>query len=445
MTRVNGVDTDEFLPHATPLDHEPSSLDPVMEMIGDRPLVLLGEPTRGSHEFYDLRARITRRLIEEKGFDAVAVEADWPDAYRVNRYVRGEGDDASATEALAGFQRFPQWMWRNTIVADFIEWLAEFNDSRDAVNGVGFYGLDRYSLYRSAEAVIRYLDKVDGAAARRARARYGCFDHSLGNPHTYGYQASLGVREDRQAEAVEQLLKLEQRAAEYLRGDGLLAIDEHFFAEQNTPVVANAEAYYREMFTGRSNTWNLRDRHMSHTLGALRRHLQDKGRAGRIVVWEHNLHLGDARATSMGARGELNVGQLVREAVGDEAVLIGFTTFDGTVAAASDWDAEVELKPMRPAIEGSVEHLFHQLGGDFFLPMRGNGVRELLDGPLYQRAIGVIYRPETELLSHYIRADIAEQFDGVFHVDRTNALQPLDLNPDLVNPDRIRESHTIRA
>jgi erythromycin esterase-like protein len=442
MIRAHGVDKGHFFPHATPLHHEQSSLDPVLDMIGDKPLVLLGEATHGSHEFYDLRARITRRLIEEKGFDAVAVEADWPDAYRVNRYIRGQGDDVSATEALGGFQRFPQWMWRNAVVVDFIEWLAGFNGSRDVAEGVGFYGLDLYSLYRSAEAVIHYLDECDPAAADRARARYGCFDHSLGNPQAYRYRASLGLREDCQAKAVAQMLELEQRGADHLRREGLLAVDRHFFAKQNAQVAANAEAYYREMFTGRSNIWNLRDRHMSNTLSALRRHLQEQGRAGRIVVWAHNSHLGDARATSMGARGALNVGQLVREAVGQEAVLIGFTTFNGTVAAASDWDSPVELKSVRPAIQGSVEHLFHQHGGDFFLPMRGARVRELLDRPLYQRAIGVTYRPETELPSHYCRADIAEQFDGVLHVDHTHALQPLDLMAT-VEPERVLETRVV--
>ncbi|MFO8003120.1 erythromycin esterase family protein [Thioalkalivibrio sp.] len=440
MTRIHRVDSDQLRPHVTHLRHGPASLDRALETIGDASLVLLGEATHGSHEFYDLRAQLTRRLLEEKGFDAVAVEADWPDAYRVNRYVRGQGDDGSAREALAGFQRFPQWMWRNTVVVGFIEWLAAFNEPREVADRVGFYGLDLYSLYRSAEAVIQYLDRVDPEAGRRARARYGCFDHSLGNPQEYGYQAGLGLREDCSDEAVEQLIELEQGATEYLRRDGLVAADEQFFAEQNAQVVANAEAYYRAMFTGRSNTWNLRDRHMSTTLTELRRHLREQGRAGRIVVWEHNSHIGDARATSMGARGELNVGQLVREAAGGDAMLIGFTTYDGTVAAASDWDAPVELKSVRPAIQGSIEHLFHELGGDLFLPTGAAEVGELLSRPLYERAIGVIYRPQTEMASHYFQARVAEQFDGVFHIDRTQALQPLDLTPAW-EPDRVPETY----
>ncbi len=440
MPRVHRVDSDELRRQVTHLREGPSSLDAVLETIGDAPLVLLGEATHGSHEFYDLRARITRRLFEEKGFDAVAVEADWPDAYRVNRYVRGQGNDPSATAALADFERFPQWMWRNTAVVDFVEWLAAFNASHDAADRAGFYGLDLYSLYRSADAVIHYLDEVDPEAGRRARARYGCFDHSLGNPQDYGYQAGLGLREDCSEQAVRQLMELEQGATEYLRRDGLLASDEQFFAEQNAQVVANAEEYYRAMFTGRRNTWNLRDRHMSKTLTELRRHLREQGRAGRIVVWEHNSHIGDARATSMGTRGELNVGQMIRETVGSDAVLIGFTTFEGTVAAASDWDAPVELKSVRPAIEGSVEQLFHQVGGDFFLPMRGIETDGPLSRPLYERAIGVIYRPRTEMASHYFQARVAEQFDGVVHIDRTQALQPLDLTPAW-EPDRVPETY----
>ena len=440
MTRVHRADSDELRRHVTHLRDGQSSLDPVLETIGDSPLVLLGEATHGSHEFYDIRARITRRLLEEKGFDAVAVEADWPDAYRVNRYVRGQGNDDSATEALAGFERFPQWMWRNTAVVDFVEWLAAFNDSRSAAGRVGFYGLDLYSLYRSADAVIRYLDEVDPEAGRRARARYGCFDHSLGNPQDYGYEAGLGLREDCSEQAVQQLVELEHGAAEYLRRDGLVASDEQFFAEQNAQVVANAEEYYRAMFTGRMNTWNLRDRHMSGTLTELRRHLRKQGRAGRIVVWAHNSHIGDARATSMGVRGELNVGQIIRETVGSDAVLIGFTTFEGTVAAASDWDSPVEMKSVRPAIEGSVEQLFHQLGGDLFLPMHAAEVGQLLSGPLYERAIGVIYRPQTEMVSHYFQARVAEQFDGVVHIDRTQALQPLDLTPAW-EPERVPETY----
>ena len=440
MTRILRTDAQELREHVTHMDRGPSSLDAVFGTIGDASLVLLGEASHGSHEFYDIRAHITRRLIEEKGFEAVAVEADWPDAYRVNRYVRGQGADGSATEALADFQRFPQWMWRNTAVVDFVEWLAAFNKPRAATDRAGFYGLDLYSLYRSAEAVIGYLDEVDPEAAARARARYGCFDHSLGNPQDYGYQAGLGLRKDCSDEAVRQLVELEQGSTEYLRRDGLLAIDEQFFAEQNAQVVANAEQYYRAMFTGRVNTWNLRDRHMSSTLNELRRHLRQQGRAGRIVVWEHNSHIGDARATSMGARGELNVGQLTRESVGNDAVLIGFTTFEGTVAAASDWDAPVELKAVRPAIEGSVEQLFHQVGGDFFLPIRGSDADGLLRQPLYERAIGVIYRPRSEMASHYFQARVAEQFDGVVHVDRTQALQPLDL-PPAWEPDRVPETY----
>jgi len=391
--------------------------------------VLLGEASHGTHEFYRERAEITKRLILEKGFTAVAVEADWPDAYRVNRYVRGQSEDADADAALGGFRRFPVWMWRNRVVLDFVEWLREHNLSREGGGRqAGFYGLDLYSLHTSIEAVLSYLDRVDPEAARRARSRYSCFEHFGENTQAYGYAASFGMTESCEQEVLGQLSELSGRASEYASRDGHLAEDEFFFAEQNARLVKNAEEYYRSMFRGRAESWNKRDTHMAETLDALVGHLGRTRGPAKVVVWEHNSHLGDARATEMGEGGELNVGQLVRERYGRDAVLVGFTTHRGTVTAASDWDEPAERKRVRPALEGSYEALFHEVGHDrFMLDLRAEGrARELLRRPRLERAIGVIYRPETERLSHYFQARLAEQFDAVLHFEETRAVEPLE-------------------
>ena len=402
--------------------------DALLQMVGDRPFVLLGEASHGTHEFYAMRADITRRLIEEHGFDAVAVEADWPDAYRLNRYVRGTGD-ASADEAFGDFQRFPQWMWRNHAVHAFIDWLHDHNASLHGASRAGFYGLDLYSLYRSADAVIDYLEHVDPDQATAARRLYVALDH-VRDPQAYGYETAMGLRPFCRDEAAALLTDLVRKRAAYLSNDGPAAEDEQFFAERNAYVVLNAEHYYRAMFGGRTNTWNLRDAHMMNTLLSLRRHLQASGRAGRIVVWAHNSHLGDARATQMGERGEWNVGQLVREQVGvGQALLVGFTTYTGHVTAARDWDAPAERRWVRPARKDSCEHLLYSTHLDrFFLSLHDGGVSDALAAPMLERAIGVVYRPETELGSHYFRASLSAQFDAVFHLDETTAVEPLGVS-----------------
>ena len=414
---------------ASPLTGAREDYDPLLEMIGDARFVLLGEASHGTHEFYRERAQITKRLIVEKGFRAVAVEADWPDAYRVNRYVRGAGADASANDALGDFKRFPTWMWRNIDVLDFVEWLRDHNDAlSDQARKIGFYGLDLYSLFTSIEAVLAYLDKVDPEAARRARYRYSCFEDFGEDTQAYGYAASFSLSETCENEAVSQLMELRQRAAEYARRDGWVAADEFFYAEQNARLVKNAEQYYRSMFRGHTLSWNLRDRHMAETLDALVAYLDQQGSRAKIVVWEHNSHLGDARATESGESGQLNVGQLVRERYGRETALVGFTTYTGTVTAASDWDGPAERKLVRPALPESYESLFHQAPPPrFLLVTRDN---EMLAAALLaerlERAIGVIYRPQTERLSHYFRARLSDQFDAVMHFDDTQAVEPLE-------------------
>ncbi len=417
---------------AVPVAEGAPADDVLFDLVGDAHFVLIGEASHGTGEFYTARAQMTRRLIEERGFCAVAAEADWPDAYRVNRYVRGRGEDATAEEALRGFERFPTWMWRNAAVLDFVGWLRGHNDrsSRDERAKAGFYGLDLYSLYRSIHEVISYLDGVDPAAAARARQRYACFDHfSDDDAQVYGFAAAFGAGEPCEHEVVDQLVDLQRHAVEYARRDDLLAADEAFYAEQNARVVRAAEEYYRAMFSGRVSSWNLRDRHMADTLDALASHLgRQQGTPAKIVVWAHNSHLGDARATETSARGELNLGQLVRERYAGDCRLVGFTTYTGTVTATSDWEGPAERKRVRPALADSVEELFHEVGEKEFLLRFGTAPRsaDALRSGRLQRAIGVIYRPETERRSHYFRARAPDQFDAVIHIDETRAVEPLE-------------------
>src|SRR6202163_4117550 len=407
---------------AYPLAGSARDYDPLIGRIGEARFVLLGEASHGTHEFYCERAEITKRLIAEKDFTAVAVEADWPDAYRLNRYVRGASDDVDAVEALADFRRFPTWMWRNTVVVEFIEWLRAHNAVLPpGAERVGFYGLDLYSLRASTKAVLRYLEKVDPEAARRARERYSCFDHFGEDTQAYGLMTRLNLSKSCEEEVVSQLVELQRRAADYARRDGRVREDELFYAEQNARLVKNAEAYYRSMFLEEVSSWNLRDRHMAETLDALVGYLGRKTSRAKVVVWEHNSHLGDARATEMGRRGELNVGQLVREKHACQAVLVGFTTHHGTVTAASDWGKPAERKRVRPALAGSYETLFHAVRRDRFLMILNDSdvMVQQLGVPRLERAIGVIYRPETERQSHYFRARLPAQFDAVLHCDET--------------------------
>ena len=403
---------------------EDTDFDPLLKMIGDCRFVLLGEATHGTHEFYRVRAQITKRLIAEKGFTAVAVEADWPDAYRVNQFVQFEGEDEEAVDALAGFQRFPAWMWRNADVLDFVGWLRNYNEHRHSKR-VGFYGLDLYSLHASIRAVLDFLDKVDPEAAQRARYRYACFDNFGEDSQAYGYAASFGLNKTCENEVVGQWMEMRRRAAELASRDGRVARDAFFFAEQNARLVKNAEEYYRAMFHERISSWNLRDSHMAETLDALAKHL---GTKAKIVVWAHNSHLGDARATEMEQRGELNLGQLVRQRFGDEATLIGFTTYTGTVTAASGWEALAERKHVRPALPGSYEALFHETRiQNFLLPLsRREEVSSLLRERRLERAIGVIYLPRSERVSHYFHAQLSDQFDVILHFDETRAVEPLE-------------------
>ena len=403
---------------------EPSDFDPLLKIVGNSRFVLIGEASHGTHEFYRVRAEITKRLITEKGFNAVAVEADWPDAYRVNKYVQFESDDEDAIDALADFRRFPAWMWRNADVLDFVGWLRNYNEHRHSQR-VGFYGLDLYSLHASIRAVLDFLDRVDPVGARRARYRYSCFENFGENTQAYGYAASFGLSESCEKEAISQWMEMRQRATDLANRDGRVARDAFFFAEQNARLVKNAEEYYRAMFHERTSSWNLRDRHMAETLDALARHLGPKA---KLVVWAHNSHVGDARATEVAQRGELNIGQLVRQRYGKEAISVGFTTYTGTVTAASDWDGPAERKHVRPALPGSYEARFHETGiSKFLLSFDGkHKAASILRGPYLERAMGVIYLPGSERASHYFHAHLPDQFDVVLHFDESRAVEPLE-------------------
>jgi erythromycin esterase-like protein len=419
---------------ARPIEGRDDDYDELLAEISDRRVVLIGEATHGSHDFYLERARITQQLIENHGFTVVAVEADWPDAYRVNRYVMGLSNDRSAREALADFRRFPTWMWRNTEVVQFVDWLRERNDRiSDPLRMARFHGLDLYSLRTSIEAVVAYLDSIDPDEAQRARARYSCFDHVGAEGQAYGFALAHQRAIPCEDEVVAQLISLRRQAAEYARRDGWLAEDELFCAEQNAVVVRDAEEYYQQMYRADVSSWNLRDRHMAATLDALLDHFDRRGRHTKVVVWEHNSHIGDARATGMSTRGELNVGQLARQRYGEHAVaLIGLTTYDGEVTAATDWGQPARRRTVRPGLPESYEHLLHEVVDErlaparFWMPMTDPDAAAVLAEPRLERAIGVVYRPQTERASHYFPARLDRQFDVVVHIDRTSALQPLD-------------------
>jgi len=428
-------------PSIVPLVGRDRDHDALLDRIGEARFVLLGEATHGSHEIYRERARITKRLIEEKGFDAVAIEGDWPDVHRLNRWVKGTSNDRDADAALSSFARFPTWMWRNQEMIEFARWLRARNDARAARTPerrkIEVYGLDLYSLYASMDAVLTYLDRVDPAAAERARARYACFDQVGKDSTAYAYAAGLGPASC-EHEVVQQLREMSQRALEHARNDGGSAGDELFHVEQNARLVKSAEEYYRSMFRGAVVTWNLRDRHMADTLGAIVQHLdRELHRTSKVCVWAHNSHLGDARATEMSREGELNVGQLVRERYARDAFLVGFTTYEGQVSAASDWDGPVEKMALRPALEGSYEALFHGLAMPAFtlLPDASGRLPDVLRRERLERAVGVVYRPETERRSHWFGAHLADQFDAVVHIDRTQAVEPLERSARWHGPD----------
>jgi erythromycin esterase-like protein len=393
----------------------------LFDRFADRRVVLLGEASHGTAEFYRARAAITRHLIARHGYTIVAVEADWPDAATVDRYVRHR----SATEpSRLPFQRFPTWMWRNTEVHALIEWMRKHNAGVEEMDSrAGFYGLDIYNMSGSIGAVLDYLDSVDPEAAKIARERYGCLTPWQNNPATYGRAAlSRGYAQCEQV-VIAQCQEILRNQLNYAKNDG----DDFLDVAQNARLIASAERYYRIMYYGGAESWNLRDTHMFETL----QHLLDaKGPDAKAIVWAHNSHIGDARFTDMGAtRNELNIGELCRKAFGLDAALIGFGTHTGTVAAANDWDGDMQVMRVNPSRSDSYERMCHESSKGRFLldlsPGRHEALRRRLSEPRLERFIGVIYRPDTELSSHYSQANLPEQFDAYVWFDETEAVTPL--------------------
>lgn len=413
-----------------PLAEKENKYSSLLDKIGEARFVLLGEATHGTHEFYQARADITQQLILQKGFMAVAIEGDWPDAYRIHQYLQGVTNKEEWEQALTAFQRFPAWMWRNTSIIPFLQWLWNYNDKLTfSARKIGFYGLDLYSLNSSLQAVINYLAKIDPEAAERARKRYACFDHLTCDPQAYGYLISEGLRESCVKEVIEQLLEFQHHVFQYAKNNDACE-DEFFYAEQNARLVRDAEHYYRSLFEDRTSSWNVRDKHMLNTLTALAGHIEKKlHKPAKVIVWAHNSHVGDARATEMGEKGEVNLGQLVREAYGNNCTyLLGFSTYQGVVTAAHTWGASAEHRVIVPGLPGSYEELFHHLKyKNFLLDLRNNTqLKHYFHLSRLQRAIGVIYRPETERYSHYFFTRLSDQFDSVIHLDETTAVQSLD-------------------
>lgn len=409
-----------------------SNLDKLMDRIGDSRLVLLGEASHGTAEFYEMRARITQELIEKKGFNIIAVEADWPDAAHINHFIHGTEPDPLLESKP--FSRFPTWMWANHSVEKYLQQLKQYNETiSDPDKQVGFYGLDLYSLFSSIEMVLSYLDKVDPKTAEVARLRYGCLMPWATDPALYGQAVITRQYRECEADVLSSLQDLLKKRLEYSHADG----EKFFDAEQNARLVANAERYYRTMYYAEANSWNQRDQHMFDTLEAI---LKFRGPDAKAVIWEHNSHIGDARATGMSARGELNIGQLVRQKYADEAYLIGFGTDHGTVAAASEWGGPMEVKQVQPSHAESYERQCHEVKTDnFLLPLRADSIpaetrRQLLSEKL-ERAIGVIYRPETELQSHYFYASLPRQFDEYIWFDETRAVEPITKETIKAVPD----------
>jgi protein-L-isoaspartate(D-aspartate) O-methyltransferase len=397
-----------------------ADLAPLLDRIGDSKIVLLGEASHGTSEFYQMRDRISRELIEKKGFDFVAIEGDWPDAARIDHYVRHFEYPASEWTAFA---RFPRWMWRNTEVRAFVDWLRQSNTDKTPFQRAAFYGLDLYSLYTSIGEVLRYLDRVDPETAKLARHRYGCLTPWQNDPAAYGHAALTRGYKTCEKDVILMLRDIHNKQNLYMASDG----ERYNDAAHNARLIANAERYYRIMYYGSRASWNLRDGHMFETLMSL---LEFHGRDTKAIVWAHNSHIGNAGATEMSARGETNIGELCRKEFGDKLYSVGFGTHTGRVAAASDWGGSLERKFVQPSHSDSYERLFHDTKiSRFFLPLRERdapNVKSALMKPRLERAIGVIYRPETELASHYFQAVLPEQFDEYIWFDETSPVTPFE-------------------
>ena len=412
--------------------HDASDLDPLIDRIGDARYVLLGEASHGTSEYYTWRAELSKRLIREKGFSFVAVEGDWPDCYRVNRYAKSyPSSGATAREVLHAFDRWPTWMWANEEIVDLVEWLRRYNDQRRLSEDrrVGFYGLDVYSLWDSMRAVVDYLEHIDPQLAANAKRAYRCFEPYGEDEQEYA-RATYLVPTSCEDEAVSVLRTLRSRAPEYAQ-DGREAF---FNAEQNAFVAKNAELYYRTMVRAGSASWNVRDHHMVDTLDRLMAHHQQFNPDAKAIVWEHNTHIGDARFTNMASAGMVNVGQLVRQAHDEDGVvLVGFGSHHGTVIAGEEWGAPMRRMSVPDARDGSWEDVMHQALSDHqraaLLLFDGtvDGGVAALDEPIAHRAIGVVYEPDHERWGNYVPTVVPGRYDAFIFIDETRALSPLHL------------------
>jgi erythromycin esterase len=401
---------------------KPSDLDAVIDAIGDRKLVLLGEATHGTSEFYTMRAEISKQLIERKGFNLVAVEGDWPACYEINRYVKGYTKHQSSSEVLAKFERWPRWMWANQEIADFTSWLHSYNQEYQA--NAGFYGLDVYSLWDSLDEILKYLEQINSPDLKRAREAISCFDAYRRDGQSYGVSASFFSEDGCEAEVIELLKSLQLEKHHKLNDPE----EQELSAEMNALVAVNAERYYRAMVRGGPESWNIRDHHMMQTLNSL---LNYHGPNTKVIVWEHNTHIGDARATDMALEGMVNIGQLIREQFGLEQVYaIGFGTYQGTVIAGSEWGSPMKRMEVPPAQPGSWEDAMHQASAyNQWLSFRGK--EERYSEAIGHRAIGVVYHPKYERAGNYVPSVMAARYDGFIHIDQSNALEPLAMIPTL--------------
>lgn len=397
----------------------------ILEQIGESRVVLIGEASHGTQEFYARRAQISKALIQQKGFMAVAIEGDWPSVYQLNEYVLSQ--TGSLDQAWQSFKRFPQWMWRNEPMEQFLQWLKKFNLTRNGSSPkIGVYGLDLYSLYPSINALLNYLSTVDPQAADRARLRFDCFNRYVGAPEQYGL-----VAEQHQQSCIEaiksEVLEMQYEIIHTIKNNKKGNHDAYYSALQNAFVIKDAEAYYRSLYDNHISSWNVRDQHMAESLQLLMTGLEERHQVpAKIIIWAHNSHLGDARATEMSDRGEINLGQLIKERHGAVCHAIGFSTYAGSVTAASHWGGATECKTVLPALAGSYEFLFNQLQyKEFILNLTDQEIAHYLKLPMLQRAIGVVYLPETERQSHYYFARLAYQFETMIHIDYTTNLKAL--------------------
>ncbi len=421
------MDQDLSKLHYSPLNTA-ADLDPLIEAIGEKRVVLLGEASHGTSEYYTWRTAITKRLIQEKGFNFIAVEGDWPDCYQVNQFITGQTEAHSPAQVLSTFNRWPTWMWGNWEIAALVEWLHAHNQTQPQAQKAGFYGIDVYSLWDSLQEILKYLEQRDGQAVAAAHKAFSCFEPYSEDPQEYA-RAVAFVSQDCEDEVVHMLSSLRKKAMP--QSSGSLT---DFSAEQNALIAVNAERYYRAMIAGGGNSWNVRDRHMMETLVRL---MNFYGPDSKAIVWEHNTHIGDARATDMARNGMVNVGQLAREHWGNGLVFsVGFGSYEGTVIASKEWGAPMQVMPVPPARENSFEQLLHQLSPDNKL-LLSSDIRKagLLNSKIGHRAIGVVYHPSSERWGNYVPSLIPERYDAFMYIDKTRALHPLSTPQQSTPPD----------